>query len=123
MKQRCYYSNHISYPTYGGRGITICDEWKNDFKAFYDWAIANGYQDDLSIDRIDVNGNYDPNNCRWATNREQSRNKSQTRYVTLMGKTKTITDWCKDLNIPYHRVHYRLRKGLSIEEAFKCEVI
>ena len=74
MKQRCYYTKHKDYHSYGGRGITVCDEWRNDFKTFYDWAITHGYRDDLSIDRIDVNGNYDPNNCRWATTLEQRLN-------------------------------------------------
>lgn len=123
IKQRCYYSKHKSYKNYGGRGITVCDEWKNDFKAFYDWAIANGYRDDLSIDRIDVNGNYEPNNCRWATYFEQSRNLSTNVNVTLNGETKILTDWLKILNIPYHKVHYLLQKGLSIEAALKKVVV
>ena len=81
MKQRCYYPKHKDYHNYGGRGITVCDEWKNDFKAFYDWAITHGYRNDLSIDRIDVNGNYDPNNCRWATTREQRLNQRPRKRV------------------------------------------
>jgi hypothetical protein len=75
MRQRCYNSKQKRYKDYGGRGITICDEWRMDYQAFYDWAMANGYKDDLSIDRIDVNGNYEPSNCRWATAKEQARNK------------------------------------------------
>lgn len=75
MKTRCYNSNHPSYKWYGARGITICDTWRNDFMAFYSWAMLSGYQENLTIDRIDVNGNYEPDNCRWSTMLEQSHNK------------------------------------------------
>ena len=77
MKSRCLYPHSIKYSIYGGRGIKVCDEWINSFQAFYDWAMANGYTDNLSIDRIDSNGNYEPSNCRWATYSQQNKNRNK----------------------------------------------
>ena len=75
MKKRCYYQKSPNYKSYGGRGVKVCDEWKDDFKVFYEWAMNNGYSDELTIDRINPFGNYEPSNCRWATNEEQQYNK------------------------------------------------
>lgn len=79
MKTRCYNERWKNYKNYGGRGVVVCDEWKHNFEAFYDWAIANGYADDLTIDRINVNGNYEPSNCRWITLEEQQKNRTNTK--------------------------------------------
>ncbi len=76
MRNRCYLKSDTNFSKYGARGITVCDEWRNDFKAFYDWSMVNGYSDELTIDRIDGKGNYEPTNCRWATYKEQNLNRT-----------------------------------------------
>ena len=118
IKKRCYNSRSYSYYLYGGRGITMCDEWRNDFLLFYNWAINNGYSDSLSIDRIDVNGNYEPNNCRWATAKEQANNMRVNRLLTYKGQTYTMSEWCNILNMKYVTLFGRLQRGWSIEKAF-----
>ena len=99
MKDRCYREECKSYKNYGGRGICVCDEWKNDFKAFHDWAIANGYRDGLTIERKDVNGNYEPGNCCWIPKSEQSKNRRNVHLITYNGVTKTLSDWSRHLKV------------------------
>ena len=118
MRLRCYDEKNIAYHRYGGRGITICDEWKNDVKAFYDWATANGYKDSLTIDRIDNDGNYCPENCRWATVKEQASNRRSNILVTHNGKTQTTKKWANEVGTPYKVVWARMQKlGWSAERA------
>lgn len=114
IKQRCLNINSPAYKDYGGRGIEICHEWNIDFMNFYNWAIANGYNDNLSIDRINVNGNYEPNNCRWSTMKEQNRNRRDNRFIEINGVNKTISEWVEKFNITY-KVFYRHLKNGTLE--------
>lgn len=95
MKDRCYNPNDKSYKNYGGRGIKLCDEWLNNYKEFEEWALNNGYNDSLTIDRMDVNGNYEPNNCRWVDMKTQANNKRNTYYMTLFGVCLPIQQWAE----------------------------
>lgn len=117
MKYRCYDVNANHYQDYGGRRIRICDEWKNDFSAFQSWAISSGYKDGLSIDRIDVNGNYEPNNCRWVSLKQQQKNKRNVKLFTYKGETHNIAEWAELLGIKYGTLWKRLKKGMSFEDA------
>lgn len=117
MKQRCYDKNHQNYEDYGGRGIIVCDEWKSDFQAFYDWAMANGYADKLTIDRVDVNGNYEPSNCRWANKIVQANNKRNNHLIEYKGKTYTIAELSRKHNIGYSCLYMRIQEGWDIERA------
>lgn len=103
MKQRCYNQGIKSFKDYGGRGIEVCEEWRNSFEAFYEWAMANGYADNLTLDRIDVNGNYEPTNCRWATRKEQNNNKRNNCKITYKDETHTLAEWIEILKAEYHK--------------------
>lgn len=118
MKQRCYYKNYSQYKDYGGRGIQICEEWLNSYDNFYNWAINNGYNNNLTIDRINVNGNYEPNNCKWSTKQEQSYNKRNTVFITYKEKTKCLSEWAKILNVFPTTLKCYINK-YGIETAFK----
>lgn len=108
MKTRCFNSNEKCYKHYGGRGISVCDEWKDDFGAFYDWSISNGYKDGLSIERKNVNENYEPNNCEWITIKEQAANKRNTLYVEIHGERKRLKEWCEIYGVNYKTVYQRI---------------
>ena len=120
MKGRCYNPNDISYQNYGGRGVRICDEWM-EFVNFRDWAISTGFsevapREQFSIDRIDVNGDYSPENCRWVTLAEQRNNKQNTVYIDYGGEKLTAKEWSVKRNIPYKKIMDRLYKGFSAEK-------
>lgn len=123
MRDRCYNKKNKSYADYGGRGIIVCEEWNSDFMSFYNWSIKNGYDESLptsecSIDRIDVNGNYCPSNCRWATIKEQANNKRNNRMITYMGKTQSVSMWADELNISVGKLRSRLDRNWTVERAF-----
>lgn len=107
MKDRCYRTRHFYYKHYGGRGIKVCSEWKDSFNTFYHWAIDNGYSDNLTLDRIDVNGNYEPNNCRWITIKEQFSNKRNNHFIMLNGVKMTITQCSEIYKIPKSTLTWR----------------
>lgn len=118
MKGRCLNENDKHYPRYGGRGIKVCEEWKESFENFKNWAIRNGYKDDLTLDRINNDGDYCPNNCRWTSQKTQNNNRGVSINITYKGKTQNLSEWCKELNIPYLRVWQRIKKyGFTFEEA------
>lgn len=117
MKARCYRKTMKRYERYGGRGIIVCDKWKNSFIAFKNWAMANGYQDDLTLDRINVDGNYEPSNCRWISNIEQQSNRGNNRMITYNGETKTLTQWAKKIGLGVKTLQGRIDDGWSIEKA------
>ena len=119
MVERCT-RNRERYKHYHGKGIRVCDEWRHDFTAFRDWALKNGYSDKLSIDRIDVNGNYEPSNCRWVTLRQQMNNRTTSVRITAFGETLTIAEWVRKTGINegtlrtrLYRLHWTPEKALS----------
>lgn len=110
------------YKNYGARGIQLCKEWDDNYKAFYDWSINNGYTDDLSIDRIDVNGNYEPNNCRWVSIEIQANNKRNSHKLSFKGKTFTMMEWANQTGIGYGTIKGRIRAGWSTKKALTTPI-
>ena len=119
MKNRCYNTNDPIYKNYGAKGISVCDRWKNSFKNFIeDMGLSNG----LSIDRINVFGNYEPNNCRWANAKTQARNRTNNNVYTYKGKTLCVSEWCEILNMPTSTFNNRVIRGWDIEKIINTPI-
>lgn len=118
MKGRCNCPTNKAHVDYGGRGICVCPEWDKAFEAFAAWALASGYRDDLTIDRIDVNAGYSPENCRWATAKEQGRNKRYNRKLHYLGEEKTLGEWAEETGVPVNLISSRFERGWSAERIF-----
>lgn len=123
MRRRCENNNRKAYKNYGGAGIKVCDEWKEKFESFYDWAMANGYSDDLSIDRINVFGDYEPDNCRWANFKTQANNKKNNHIIEFNNETHTLSEWGEITGINVSTINKRLtiykwdiEKALTIKD-------
>jgi hypothetical protein len=121
MKTRCYNKNFTYYYNYGGRGIKICDEWlgKNGYKNFKNWALSNGYNENLTIERINNNGNYQPDNCKWITRKEQAYNQRTNVRINLNGKNQTVTEWANDYDLNRRTIAWRLKNNKSAIDLVK----
>lgn len=125
IKVRTHNTHHKDYKYCGAKGITICDEWDKSYEAFKEWALNNGYRDDLTIDRIDNSSNYCPENCRWADLYTQANNKSNNHLITYNGKTQNMTQWAREIGVRRELIKDRLKSGWSVEDALtkrKCEL-
>lgn len=123
MRDRCYLKTNENYHNYGGRGIIVCNEWLESFENFRDWAFENGYREGLSIERKNVNGNYEPSNCEWIPMKEQGKNRRNNRVLTYQNETKTLSEWAKIVGISGGTITARLdRYGMSVEEALTTPV-
>jgi hypothetical protein len=121
MKQRCNNPKRIDYKYYGGKGIKVCIEWRKSLAKFSIWALTHGYSKDLTLDRIDSDKDYSPENCRWVDRNIQQRNRSQILNVTIGRKTMCLKDWCNRLGLDYNMVYMRYKRGKSLKEALEIE--
>ena len=120
IKRRCYNTHAVEYPWYGGRGIEMCDEWRNSYEAFRNWSLGKGYKPnghECTIDRIDTNGNYCPENCRWVDSVAQANNRRSNHLLTYNGETHNVTEWSNLVGIPMKTLSSRIHSGWSIEQA------
>lgn len=122
MKSRCCNVHDVRYYSYGGRGITICEDWKDNFSLFYEWAVNNGYDENLTIDRIDNNKGYFPENCRWTDMKTQSRNRTTNIRITIGKSTKTLMEWCEIFELDYKTIYARYNRNgfISIDDLFNA---
>lgn len=120
IKKRCYNPHDVRYNRYGGRGIRVCDEWREDFSAFHEWAMKSGYDETLTIDRIDNDRDYCPENCRWSNSQEQARNRSSNIRITIGNATKTLTEWCEIFQLDSKTILARYHRNgfIGIDELF-----
>lgn len=123
MISRCYYKKNNRYERYGGRGITVCSEWKNDKIKFFEWAFSNGYSNELTLDRIDVNKGYCPENCRWVSYKKQANNKSSNRFINVNGVSHTIAEWSDITGISIGTIWARLQRGWSEKRAVEEKLL
>lgn len=124
IRKRCYSKSNHNYPNYGGRGIKMCDTWRNDYLSFEKWSLEHGFEKSLTIDRIDVNGDYCPENCRWVGNHTQQRNKRNNRLITYKNETHTLSEWSDITGIDRSTISSRIDKfNWSIEDALTIPII
>ena len=116
MKRRCNNPRNKRYKQYGARGIKVCAEWEHDYVAFRNWAMSNGYADDLTIDRIDVDKGYSPDNCRWVGAKIQANNMTRNRFITFRGKTMTLSQWAEELGLSYGVINHRIQRGWDMDK-------
>lgn len=122
MIDRTERKSNRQYKDYGGRGITVCKEWRDDFEAFYEWAMNHGYKDNLTIDRINNDRGYSPDNCRWSTRKQQGRNRRSNHLISYNGEIKTLTEWAEQLQVSCDLLRDRLKCGWTVEEALETPV-
>lgn len=116
MKKRCYNPNSPAYQWYGEKGIKLCKDWEDNFENFYNWAVNNGYRENLTIERTDIDKDYEPSNCKWITNEEQANNRRTCNFITYQGETLNMSQWSKKLGISYNKIQKRYHDGLPPEK-------
>lgn len=122
MISRCHNPNEKEYKNYGARGITVCEQWRNDFNSFVEWSMDNGYKSDLSIDRVDNEKGYSPDNCRWATFKQQENNRRNNHFLTFRNERHTLSEWGDITGIGQDNIYARLKLGWSVERTLTEKV-